>query len=598
MRTSAFFLCLTTTALLAQGPGGGGGGGQAALRTLRGIPVPEPVGLNEYVRDKAALVALGKVLFWDMQAGSDGVTACATCHFHAGADHRPQNKLVDPQKPFPVNAELSKLEFPLRLLSDPGNRNSTVLRDSSVRVGSAGTFRRVFDGIVLGQAAELGHEPLDTPEFMRDGLQVRRVTTRNSPSVYNTAYYVRNFWDGRATRNFNGFTVTGVDADAPGALVSQDGVLSRHHVRMDRASLAAQAVGPVLDHLEMSYAGRTWPLLGKKMLNLAPLALQRVATDDSVLGALARADGRGLAEQHTYRSLIEAAFERKFWDSAQLVDAAGEPLAGRLGAPDGLTEFSQAEYNFPLFWGLALQAYQSTLNSDASPFDRFMEGDRTAMTPQEQEGMRLFQTTGRCTECHNGPEFSAAAFNVNGSTRIHSFERTGVRPSSEDIGDGNTRFKSIGLRNVEFTGPYFHNGGQATLEQVVDFYRRGGDFQPVTNDIRPFNANPEQVAAIVAFLKALSDDRVRHERAPFDHPELCVPVGHTEEQAGVLMPSLSPLFAASAAEKWREIPAVGAGGATAPLRTFEEMLRGVGAERAHSLTDACSAPLSLDGPAQ
>lgn len=587
------------SALLFSLLAGGAVIGQTQLRSLRGIPVPEPTGLNEYVRDKAALVALGKVFFWDMQAGSDGVTACATCHFHAGADHRPQNKLVDPQKPFPINADLSTLEFPFRLLSDPGNRASTVLRDSSVRVGSAGTFRRVFDGIVLGQAAELGRDELDRPQFMRDGLQVRRVTERNTPSAFNTAYYVRNFWDGRATRTFNGFTVTGVASDAPGVLASQDGVLTRHQVRMDRASLAAQAVGPALDHLEMSYEGRTWPLLGKKLLSLAPLALQRVAGDDSVLGAMARVDGRGLADRHTYLSLIEAAFERRFWDSAQLVNVTGEVLPGRLGLPESLTEFTQVEYNFSLFWGLALQAYQATLNSDASPFDRFMEGDRTALTPQEQDGMRLFQTTARCTECHNGPEFSAAAFNVNGSTRNHSFERTGVRPIGEDIGSGNANFKSIGLRNIEFTGPYFHNGGQATLEQVVDFYRRGGDFLPVTNDIRPFNANSEQVAAIVAFLKALSDDRVRYERAPFDHPELCVPVGHVEETAGVLAPSLSPLFATSAAEKWREIPAVGAAGATAPLRTFEEMLKGVGArgERAHALNDACTAPLPLDSPA-
>ena len=586
----AFLLALASAAPLA---------GQTQLRSLKGIPAPEPTGLTEYVTDKKALVALGKIFFWDMQAGSDGVTACATCHFHAGADHRPQNKLVDPQNSFPVNYELSALPFPLRLLSDPGNKNSLVLRDSSVRVGSAGTFRRLFEGIVPGQAAELGRDALDKPEFMRGDLQVRRVTVRNTPSVYNTVYYSRNFWDGRATGSFNGFTVAGTGADAPGVLVAGNGVLARQQVRMDRASLAAQAVGPVLDHLEMSYAGRTWPLLGKKMLNLAPLALQRVAGDDSVLGAMARVDGRGLEARHSYQTLIEASFERKFWESAQLVDAAGEAIAGRTGAPESLTEFTQAEYNFSLFWGLALQAYQATLNSDDSPFDRFMEGDQRAMTAQEQLGMRLFQTTAGCTECHNGPELSAAAFNINLTTRNHSFERTGVRPIGEDMGAGNAAFKSIGLRNIEFTGPYFHNGGQATLEQVIDFYRRGGDFSPVTNDIRPFNVNGEQIAAIVAFLKALSDDRVRYERAPFDHPELCVPAGHEEDKPGVLLPGLSPWFVTSAAEKWRTVPAVGLGGNTLPLRTFDELLRGVGpSERAHALSDACTAPLPLDGPAR
>ena len=524
-----------------------------------------------------------------MQAGSDGATACATCHFHAGADHRPQNMLVDPNAAFPLNLDLKSLEFPLRLLANPTNRSSQVIRDSGARVGSAGTFRRIFDSIVPGFPEEQGRDELDKPEFMQGSLQTRRVTVRNTPSVFNSVFYERQFWDGRATRIFNGFTVTGLASEAPGVLMtSEDGAsLERHRVRMDRASLASQAVGPILDHLEMSYAGRTWPVLARKLLTLPALALQRVAEDDSVLGSMARnGDGaKGLRDEFSYRVLLEAAFEPRFWNSSIRVNASGE------ARDDG--EFAQVEYNFSLFWALALQAYQSTLNSDDSPFDRFMDGDTSAMTAQQQEGMRLFTGPGNCNECHNGPEFSAAAFNTNGSTRNHNFDRTGVRPIAEDIGSGNGVFKSIGLRNIEFTGPYFHNGGQSTLEQVVDFYRRGGDFNPVANDLRPFNINESQKSALVAFLKALSDDRVRYAKAPFDHPELCVPVGHVENTPGVLAPGADPQFTASAAETWRLIPAAGSGGNSAPIRTFEEMLQGIGkneSERAHSLAEACGAP--------
>ena len=571
---------------------------QTQLRSLRRVPVPEPPTLNDFVRDRTQLIKLGKAFFWDMQAGSDGLTACATCHFHAGADHRPRNTIVNPQQSFRVNATLTPDMFPLRALSDPTNRNSSVLRDSGVRIGSAGTFRRIFDGIVLGQAAELGHDQLDKPDFVSEGVQVRRVTVRNTPSVFNTAYYVRNFWDGRAGRTFDGFTVTaGVNVDeppAPGILVvravpTTEGTLARERVAMDKASLAAQAVGPALDHLEMSYAGRTWPLLGKKLLSLPPLARQRVAVDDSVLGAMAPATGPGLLPEHTYRRMIEAAFLPRLWESRQLVDAQGAPLEGRFDTPETLSEFTQAEYNFSLFWGLALQAYQSTLNSDATPFDRFMEGDQQALTAQQQEGLRLFDSNAvRCSQCHSGAEFSGAAFNDNGTTRGDSFERTGVRPQSEDNGAGNATFKSIGLRNVEFTGPYFHNGGQATLEQVVDFYRRGGDFSPTANEVQPLRLTNEQAAALVEFLKALSDDRVRYERAPFDHPEVCVPVGHEEDPQGILRPGPIPT---SATEIWRLIPASGTGGNAAPLRTFEELLRGLGAngERTHALTEPCPA---------
>lgn len=61
--------------------------------SLKHVPVPEPTDLDHYVRDRAAAIVLGKALFWDMQVGSDGVVACATCHFRAGADPRSINQI-------------------------------------------------------------------------------------------------------------------------------------------------------------------------------------------------------------------------------------------------------------------------------------------------------------------------------------------------------------------------------------------------------------------------------------------------------------------------------------------------------------------------
>ena len=105
-------------------------------------------------------------------------------------------------------------------------------------------------------------------------------------------------------------------------------------------------------------------------------------------------------------------------------------------------------------------------------------------------------------------------------------------------------------------------------------------------DIRRIGLSATERTELVAFLKSLSDDRVRFERAPFDHPELCVPVGHTESALG------DGPFALSAADKWAGIPAVGKSGNAVPLQTFEELLLGVGADgsRAHTLTDACAIP--------
>jgi cytochrome c peroxidase len=494
-----------------------------------------------------------------------------------------------------VNFTLYPEVFPLRRLADPGNNQSTVLQDTSIRVGSAGVFRRSLERVVPGHAAETGRDVADHPEFEIGGVQVRHVTVRNAPSVINAVFHVRNFWDGRASRVFNGFDPSGDESAVPGILTAREGRLERRQVRMDRASLASQAVGPILDATEMSYEGRTWPKLGRKMLRLAPLAYQQVSPADSVLGPMARIGGRGLEDRYTYPALLRAAFRPELWDSVQLVDEAGNTLESRTGEPSSDAEFTQAEYNFSLFWGLAILAYEATLISDDAPFDRFMEGVTSTLTSEQQEGMNLFQNAGRCNVCHGGPAFTAASFTAGGNNgnNNRAFQRTGVRPIAEDAGAGNGAFKSSGLRNIEFTGPYFHNGGQATLEQVIDFYVRDGDFAN-GNAIRAFNAGPAQRASLAAFLRALTDDRVRYERAPFDHPELCVPAGHEESAPGVLI-AFAPgaQFSRSALEKWRAIPATGAGGSTVPLQTFEELLAGIGADgsRAHTMTDACTAPM-------
>jgi hypothetical protein len=96
-------------------------------------------------------------------------------------------------------------------------------------------------------------------------------------------------------------------------------------------------------------------------------------------------------------------------------------------------------------------------------------------------------------------------------------------------------FKVAQLRNVELTGPYMHNGGMATLRQVVDFYTRGGNFDlnnladldPAIAPIGPLLGQPLEKNDLVSFLLALTDNRVRNELEPFDHPELIVPHGTT-----------------------------------------------------------------------
>src|SRR6476659_3810853 len=98
----------------------------------------------------------------------------------------------------------------------------------------------------------------------------------------------------RASNIFTGATPFGDSDPGPHAWSYRDGLLQEETVRLDNASLASQATGPILSAVEMSWAGRSWEKLGRKLLNVQPLAGQKVAPDDSVLGVAANLDGTGL----------------------------------------------------------------------------------------------------------------------------------------------------------------------------------------------------------------------------------------------------------------------------------------------------------------
>ncbi len=586
------------------------------IPSLKRTPVPMPANLSTYVRDQKALVVLGKALFWDVQVGSDGKVACASCHFHAGADHRLSNQLSNKLAPVPSNFRLTSTDFPFHQVSDPDSQASRVLRDSSQRTGSAGIFARKFTGSLPGLSTEEGSDIQNSNSPL---LNLRQVGNRNAPSVLNAVFNFRNFWDGRASDTFTGSTPFGLSDTRANILTSAGGGLRAEVLRLDKSGLASQSVGPVLNTLEMSYDSRSWPRVGRKLLALRPLANQRIAPDDSVLGGFASAQLSGFPRGTTYLDLVKAAFQTSYYDSALPVDEAGN-VGDSVGTIAQANRFTQAEFNFSIFFGLAVQAYESTLVSDEAPIDRFADRQMGALNNSELAGMTLFIGRTGCANCHGGAEFTLATHSgVNSNDplargRDTGYFYVGVRPIEEDLGLGGLdgfgkllattlptdaspasargRVKTPGLRNVEFTGPYFHNGGQATLAQVVEFYNRGGDF-PVNPsngpDIKSQVLSPADRANIVSFLKAMTDDRVRFERAPFDHPELCVSDGHLTSEAATLLPNGNPAFAFSAADRWVGIPAVGRNGAAVPLQTFEELLAGIGSDgsRAHNMTGAC-----------
>ena len=111
------------------------------------------------------------------------------------------------------------------------------------------------------------------------------------------------------------------------------------------------------------------------------------------------------------------------------------------------------EFNFSLYWGLAIQAYESTLVSDETPVDRFFRGDTNALTPAAVRGLGVFQGKGDCTECHRGPAMTSATtleiaggdpgengteLDKLGRWMDDGFDNIGVRPTEEDKGLGGT----------------------------------------------------------------------------------------------------------------------------------------------------------------
>jgi cytochrome c peroxidase len=625
----------------------------AGFVSLTEVPAPQPPTIGTYVLDTGAAIRLGKALFWDMQVGSDG-QACGSCHFHAGADDRVKNQLnpaantgdtafgnnpstgtID-YPTFGPNGTVVAGNFPLRLLSDTKNPHSPVIRDTNDILSSQGVFKATYAGIDPLSVGDLG-TPLSDQVFQVGGINTRRVEARNTPTMINAIFNFSNFWDGRANMFFNGVNPFGPFDPNSGVYVRVGTTLVRQTIRIPLSSLASQAVGPPLSDLEMSFSGRTFPEVGRKLIPRVPLAAQLVHPQDSVLGVLSRAtlNPNGTISGQaglntTYTAMIQAAFRPEYWDSLQLING-----------------YTQMETNFSLFFGLAVQLYEAILVSNQSPFDRFMNGDNTALTSNQLRGFNVFMNKGGCVACHFGAEFSDASVSaaliepaVPGFSQVltevmamndgfvslydAAFHNVGVRRTAEDTGRGGTapfvnpitgqqyplsfsrlqelkargllpspvaafvptldinvplttrvaasgEFKTPSLRNVELTGPYFQNGGQATLRDVVEFYDRGCDFldanMPDSDFFSSLGLTPDEETALITFLLSLTDERVRLEKAPFDHPQLFVPNGHPGDQN--VITCVGPL---GACDSPLEVPAVGALGrqaaGLAPLTSF------------------------------
>ncbi len=409
--------------------------------------------VRKYVKNVKEAIRLGKALFFDMQLGGDGVQACVSCHFHAGADPRTKNQIspgllrvkgqpdgkikglhnaaADSDTGFQVHQPdqtVTPGDFPFVTAVEQANHTNDVMSSMGVKDGF---FLAVHPG-----------QPMDDTEPRRDsvfssaGENTRRVEPRNTPTVINAILNYANFWDGRANFNFNGRNPFGHQDPTARVLRAQGGRIVQEKVQIPEGSVSSQFTGPPQSNNEMHPSrpaegnGRTWMEIGHKMVGkdgglffkreTVPLAYQRVRRDDSVLGIYSKWPFPGL--RVSYADMIKRAFKPQYWrfpgrkivfDNAGVrVVRAAHPIT-RFGlfrvlsgdpAPDEKDAFTLMEANFSLLAGLAVGLYEATLVSDQTPFDRWMETGRfvPGFGQDELDGLNVFVGKGRCIACHRG----------------------------------------------------------------------------------------------------------------------------------------------------------------------------------------------------
>jgi len=155
----------------------------------------------------------------------------------------------------------------------------------------------------------------------------------------------------------------------------------------------------------------------------------------------------------------------------------------------------------------SLSSYLRSIRSGNSAFDRHVNGDPQALTEEQRRGLQVFRVKGNCNACHVGPNFTDERFHNTGVSwreeRWLDEGRFGVTMRPEDRG----AFKTPTLREVALTAPYMHDGSLATLEDVVEFYNRGGKSNPhLDSEIQPLHLSEEEKRALVSFLRALSGE--------------------------------------------------------------------------------------------
>jgi cytochrome c peroxidase len=154
----------------------------------------------------------------------------------------------------------------------------------------------------------------------------------------------------------------------------------------------------------------------------------------------------------------------------------------------------------------ALATYVRSLMSGNAPYDRHVNGDQNALSDDAQIGLRVFRGKGNCTACHIGPTFTDEQFHNTGIAWNGSFldeGRAAISGKPEDRG----AFKTPTLREVDLSAPYMHDGSLGSLEQVIEYYDRGGNrHSDIDPELSALNLTAAEKRGLLEFLRSLSGD--------------------------------------------------------------------------------------------
>ncbi len=158
----------------------------------------------------------------------------------------------------------------------------------------------------------------------------------------------------------------------------------------------------------------------------------------------------------------------------------------------------------------AVAIFERFIISDKAPFDYWVEGDEDAISEKAKEGFVIFNTKGKCSSCHTGWRFSdGKVYNIGLGE-----EDLGAGLSAPEDASKKFAFKAVGLRNIAIRPPYMHDGRFKTLEEVIDFYDRGGDVKSQNIAIVPLQLTSEEKSLLIEFLRTLTSQEEKPMSAP------------------------------------------------------------------------------------